>query len=1031
MDATIEACRTELEQFSLHDPQRRVALKKLIILQMESFNSNRSSDLVDSSIACCKEYLDILPAHDPELKTVPFDLAEMLYLRARLYQDSAEKLAALHQFIEKAQGVVGSSLDNSVVANVLRIRLGMTCFSIWELDATKEDYLDRGLELIKESLPWPAPGDMRLKAHVQYSKYLMMRYRRKRDFSDIDIAVKNMQEILYHSVLDHVKVWLLCLLCQLLLFRYEAQPAVNDLRAVVDHSDRGLKLASDLGDQESTQSLSEYRESALDFLRTRNGTTSAPQATTTDDSMERYERMIKIRSTQVQTEACGDVLIACHDDLSRLFYSKFCISKASSDLSSAMDHSLEALNLASESYPSLADLRVWRARLLACAKSLESSDAGKAKDYLSQACLYLTQAAAQVSVPTIERIRHYNLASIYASELEDLQTTANCLEEAVLLLGKIPRSLSVEDHEFVLRKFSGLSSRAAYVALRGGRKCAHEALALLEAGRGVLSRMLLGLQKDLSELAQHDIELYKEIISVRSLIRTETRVVLPQDMMSAEQLEILQSFNGSKAPITHDGRAIPGLPSHIVGTRRLSSSAPGDDHNCQGNQNGKLVITITEDTPDRGTLEQYDPALAHSLKTDHAARLASLEQKAQDILGSTIPGEKASFSYFSGLASQGPLVSFNVTRATSDVFLVTDKFVRALHLPNLKYEELESYLDILIGPERATTKRNGTKVADRNKLLSELLEWLWDSALKPVLMSLGMMLEQPCEDVRLLPRIWWVGGGKMSFCPFHAAGRAWGKSLENMASHAVSSYATSFEALDASRKRSMEAKVSFSEDMLLVMMPKTTSKEDLDVEEERKILDKTAKEAKGDLKMLVSPSERQVMNALRKCQIAHFACHGISDAKFPSKSCLILGDDAQGNPERMSVTKLASTNFGKPLLIYLSACLTADSAASDLADEALHVASAFNLAGFPHVVSTLWEAENRYAGIVAKQFYTYLLASIKEGHASHAEEDLSGQIARALHCATRDVREGTVLIRKPKIPGRDVLAWAPFLHLGC
>jgi CHAT domain-containing protein len=77
-------------------------------------------------------------------------------------------------------------------------------------------------------------------------------------------------------------------------------------------------------------------------------------------------------------------------------------------------------------------------------------------------------------------------------------------------------------------------------------------------------------------------------------------------------------------------------------------------------------------------------------------------------------------------------------------------------------------------------------------------------------------------------------------------------------------------------------------------------------------------------------------------------------------------------------------------LAYLSACMTALSDGL-LVDEGMHVASAFQLAGFRAVIGTLWRIDDSAAEEIAKSFYT----SQKAGQS----------VAMSLHDAVRALRE--------------------------
>ncbi|GAA0981742.1 CHAT domain-containing protein [Acrocarpospora macrocephala] len=99
------------------------------------------------------------------------------------------------------------------------------------------------------------------------------------------------------------------------------------------------------------------------------------------------------------------------------------------------------------------------------------------------------------------------------------------------------------------------------------------------------------------------------------------------------------------------------------------------------------------------------------------------------------------------------------------------------------------------------------------------------------------------------------------------------------------------------------------------------------------------------------PTRANVMAHLPDCTIAHFACHGISDPADPSNSRLLL-QDHRHNP--LTVASLIPINLEHARLVYLSACSTALNWEVRLLDEAIHLTSAFQMAGFPHVIGTLW-----------------------------------------------------------------------------
>jgi len=141
----------------------------------------------------------------------------------------------------------------------------------------------------------------------------------------------------------------------------------------------------------------------------------------------------------------------------------------------------------------------------------------------------------------------------------------------------------------------------------------------------------------------------------------------------------------------------------------------------------------------------------------------------------------------------------------------------------------------------------------------------------------------------------------------------------------------------------------------------------------------------------------RVLAALDDAESAHFACHALHDAESPSRSGLMLHDGLLPVP-RIGAARLAGE------LAYLSACSTAQGSWAH-ADEVVHVGSAFQLAGYRHVVGTLWPVDDGVAAAAARRFY----------------EQSAEAPAAALHRVVAELRA-----RHPDRPD----LWAPFIHSG-
>ena len=152
------------------------------------------------------------------------------------------------------------------------------------------------------------------------------------------------------------------------------------------------------------------------------------------------------------------------------------------------------------------------------------------------------------------------------------------------------------------------------------------------------------------------------------------------------------------------------------------------------------------------------------------------------------------------------------------------------------------------------------------------------------------------------------------------------------------------------------------------------------------------------------------MNALESCNIAHFACHAEADRFLGYRSSLLLGRDVL---EKLTLEDMDAISHGQAQIAYLSACATAGF--QNQPDESIHLASAFQLAGFPHVIGTLWGADDDAAVEIASNFYQGLNLFDRGGR---------GLVAEALHYAV-------VRYRNEQDNGLAVMKWAPFVHIGC
>jgi tetratricopeptide (TPR) repeat protein len=377
-----------------------------------------------------------------------------------------------------------------------------------------------------------------------------------------------------------------------------------------------------------------------------------------------------------------------------------------------------------------------------------------------------------------------------------------------------------------------------------------------------------------------------------------------------------------------------------------------------------------------------------------------------------------------GQAAYGPVVTFNVSVYGSDALLLTTEGIASVPLPGLdvgsvadRVTDFRTSLDIVQGAHASTQQ-----LAAAERQLSSVLEWLWDTAAGPVLDALGF--DRPPPPGGDWPRVWWVPGGLLGLLPVHAAGYH-GAGARSVMDRVVSSYSPTIRALGYARGPITGGPASddgAEQRALIVAMattPGTGAPLVFAAEEARRISARLPGavqltgpgDAAGTGEL---PTRDSVLRYLPTCAIAHFACHGISDPADPSRSRLLLHDH---DTAPLTVAVLGRLHLsrrpGQARLAYLSACNTALTPVSSLVDEAIHLASAFQLAGYSHVIGTLWEINDDIAAEVADDFYASLI-----GDGVGAD---IGRAARALHQAVQRIRAAC--------PG-DPSLWAAYLHTG-
>lgn len=572
---------------------------------------------------------------------------------------------------------------------------------------------------------------------------------------------------------------------------------------------------------------------------------------------------------------------------------------------------------------------------------------------------FLDAQRSTVAPPTARILAARAAADLVAATQPD--RAAALIEHAIRLLPEIaPRQLERSDQQFAIGRWGGFAADAAALTLRNPAVPEHDradlALRLLEAGRAVLLNRTVQVRADTTELMDRHPDLGGDFVRLR---------------------EELNRPGASQFPAGSDDPA-----------------------------------------PDRHRLAREFEEVLTRIRTQPGFESFALPPSTGQLVEQ---------------AGHGPVVAFSIGRYGSDALLLTADGISCLPLPALSEEAVRDRARAFRAAlNTAAHGSTGTERQAAQRQLSATLEWLWDNATGPVLDALGF--HRPIAPDRAGPRVWWAPGGLLGQLPIHAAGYHTHPARSDAATvmdRVISSYTPTVAALEyARRRRSSTADPDTPGPAALVVAMPTTPGIDgrlhyvLDeahlvathlpgatvLTEPGEVDDLAAPASPGAGHTL--PTTATVLDLLPERAIVHFACHGATDPDDPSRSRLLLHDHAT---TPLTVAALAPIHLDRARLAYLSACDTAISTDTQLVDESIHLASAFQLAGYSHVIGTLWTIDDDIAIRIADAFYTALRTA-----PDTPAVDI-GRAPYALHRAVRAARD--------TFPATPSL-WAAHLHTG-
>ncbi|KAI3018609.1 hypothetical protein CBS147482_2651 [Aspergillus niger] len=377
-------------------------------------------------------------------------------------------------------------------------------------------------------------------------------------------------------------------------------------------------------------------------------------------------------------------------------------------------------------------------------------------------------------------------------------------------------------------------------------------------------------------------------------------------------------------------------------------------------------------------------------------------------------------------SSEGPIIIVNISDFASDAIVVVPSGPICLRLNDMKATSVPPFREYLMrnGGMYPSGRDLENDISQKEFDYRDMLAWLWYTCVKHILDTLAFY--QKISTSGQKTRVWWIGAGSASGLPFHAAGDYRGDQPnedENCLARVISSYIPTIKTLRNARARATQAMhraaAADKLSLLIATMPDTPGHGTLSgvLQESQRITDVVGQAM--NVRHMVEPSSEGVLNQLQHAELVHFACHGHSDPHDPLKSHLLLKKDTAEFGEvvdKLTVSKLLETQaMSRAWIAYLSACSTAEIRDKSLRNEGLHITSGFLIAGFSHIIGSIWPADDQISADMAAYFYEAFVAR----RATAADPNRA--VAEAVHDATLRIR---------KKYAYEPLAWASYTHVG-
>ncbi|SMD18767.1 CHAT domain-containing protein [Kibdelosporangium aridum] len=1017
VDAAVDLCRQVADSVPHDDIDRPVYLHNLSLALRLRFERAGTTEDLEHAIATSRRALETASGGDPNLSAYRHNLGMSLWLRfgrSQRREDLAEAIGIARR------GMAGGEPGRTLCLTVL----GLALYSRYKLSGSKPD-LDEAISLIRSAVSQPA-----LLSNL--STALLTRFESSGDPADLDEAIAaglTAADAFPHGHPEWVRA--VSGLCTSFRVRFEHARNRSDLDRSIGYGRAAVEArpsASTLGDlavalhvlYESTGSPADL-QSALD-------TAQAAVEVATQDDPARAEHLYTLGSALMSRYALLNEPADLDEAIGLI---RSAAGAARNDRARMLAHLMGALRVRFERTGALADLDEaiatgWEA--VATTKANHEHLSNLAQALLRRHGRTGTQADLDQAL-TLAREAHAVVP------LTERTHVSNVVGQ--VLLARYEHSGSTTDLDGAISAFRGAASPALGPALleryrlRGIRADLTEALAIAEDSADPHNAQSLA---DLAQVLRETSDL-DEVISFS---RAAVQATDPHDTELALRLSdlgyLLLEADEQDEAFTRfvESASVPlALPSIVVDScwaagSLIADSSPGRAANLM--ETAVRMAALSPSQPDDLVVEAASLALAAGspsralslLELGHGARLSQTLGTRGDVvdlraeypdfarqfidlrdqlslpadplsaghadrasLAATFDATLAAIRALPGFetfllpvevdlsaALDGPIAVLNVSRYRSDAILVTTSGISSVPLPHLTPRAVAARV----------AEFHAAVESSNQEHLHAILEWLWDVAAAPVVAALGFV-DTPRAG---WPRMWWVAHGPLSLLPLHAAGYHYSHG-ESVLDRVISSYTPTIQALGHARDYSLPVPVSDA--LVVANLPHAVAEADA---VRQHVPNSTLLTNAEGTPAAHWPTRGNVLSHIDNCAIAHFACQGTGTS-------LVL-DDAP-----LRIASLVPVQLTRARLAYLSACRT-----PAISADPIHLPTAFQLAGYPHVIGTLWEVKDSgVTSFVAADFYSAMTTT--------------SDSALALHQAIRGVRTDI-----PHLPSM----WAAYQHHG-